>query len=62
MLRIIEIMWLLIAITSLGVFIYLLITEGFIDGKAWVYLITLAIAALMYYLRRRQRLAREMDK
>ncbi|HYG16745.1 MAG TPA: hypothetical protein VEC12_13395 [Bacteroidia bacterium] len=55
-------MWLLIAITSLGVFIYLLITEGFIDGKAWVYLITLAIAALMYYLRRRQRLAREMDK
>jgi hypothetical protein len=55
MLRIIEIMWLLIAITSFGVFIYLLITEGFIDGKAWVYLITLAIAGLMFYVRRRQR-------
>lgn len=55
-------MWLLIAITSLGVFIYLLFAEGFIDGKAWVYLITLALAGLMYYVRRRQRLGQEENK
>lgn len=59
MLRVIEIMWLIIAVLSLGVFIYLLFTEGFIEGKAWVYLISMAIAAGMYFLRRRQRLQRE---
>jgi hypothetical protein len=54
--RIIEIMWLIIAIVSTAVFFYLLFTDGFVEGKAWVYLISVVIATGMYYIRRRQRL------
>lgn len=57
--RVIEIVWLIIAIVSTIVFFYLLFTEGFVQGKAWVYLITTLIGAGMYYLRRKQRLARK---
>jgi uncharacterized protein (DUF983 family) len=56
LIRIIEIMWLIIAIVSTAVFFYLLFTDGFVEGKAWVYLITVVIATGMFYLRRRQRL------
>lgn len=55
--RIIEILWLLIAIVSIGVFFYLLFTEGFVLGKAWVYLISTAVGLIMFFIRRRQRLA-----
>lgn len=54
--RFIEIMWLVIAIASIAVFFYLLISEGFTNGKAWVYLITTAIATGMFLLRRWQRI------
>jgi hypothetical protein len=54
--RFIEIMWLVIAIASVAVFFYLLFSEGFIAGKAWVYLITTAIATGMFLLRRWQRI------
>jgi hypothetical protein len=50
-------MWLLIAIVSIGVFVYLLFTEGFVLGKAWVYLASTAVGIVMFYIRRRQRLA-----
>lgn len=59
LLRVIEIVWLLIAIVSIGVFFYLLFTEGFAMGKAWVYLISTAVGGLMFFVRRRQRLAAE---
>jgi hypothetical protein len=39
------------------VFFYLLFTEGFVQGKAWVYIVTSFIGTGMYYLRRKQRLA-----
>ncbi len=55
--RVIEIVWLIIAIVSTIVFFYLLFTEGFVQGKAWVYIVTSFIGTGMYYLRRRQRLA-----
>ncbi len=55
--RVIEIVWLVIAIVSTIVFFYLLFAEGFVQGKAWVYLVTALIGAGMFYLRRRQRLA-----
>lgn len=56
LIRFIEIMWLVIAIASIAVFFYLLISEGFVEGKAWVYLITTAIAGGMFWLRRWQRI------
>ncbi|MGV3597586.1 MAG: hypothetical protein ACO1PI_06925 [Bacteroidota bacterium] len=56
LIRFIEIMWLVIAIASIAVFFYLLLTEGFVAGKAWVYLITTAIATGMFLLRRWQRI------
>ena len=54
--KVIEILWLVIAIASLLVFIYVLVTEGFIAGKAWVYLITTLLGAAMFLLRRKQRM------
>lgn len=54
--KVIEILWLLIAIASLLVFIYVLINEGFVAGKAWVYLITTGLGTGMYLLRRKQRM------
>lgn len=54
--KIIEITWLVIAIASLLVFIYISATEGFIAGQAWVYLITSLMGTGMFLLRRRQRM------
>ena len=60
--RLIEIIWLLIAIVSVIVFFYLLFTEGFIAGKAYIYIITAAAGSFMFYVRRRQRLMRNTKK
>jgi hypothetical protein len=60
--RIIEILWLLVAIASVIVFFYLLFTEGFINGKAWIYIITAGVGSFMFYVRRRQRLMRDTRK
>lgn len=60
--RVIEILWLLIAIVSIGVFFYLLFTEGFVMGKAWIYLLTTTAGVVMFLIRRKQRLANSNKK
>ncbi len=57
--RIVEITWLAIAMVSIVVFFYLLLTEGFINGKAYIYCITAAAGFFMFYVRRKQRLIRK---
>lgn len=54
---IIEWLWLGVALASLVLFLWLWIAEGFYSGKAWVYLISLAVGAAMWRLRRGQRMA-----
>ena len=60
MLRILEISWLLIAVTGSSFGLYKTFTEGFIDA---VYIFILTIIALIFYMiRRKQRIAMEKQQ
>jgi hypothetical protein len=55
MLRALEITWLVIAIVSMLIGIYISIAKGF--GEGYVFYIFTAIGGFMYFIRRKQRIA-----
>ncbi len=57
MLRALEITWLIIAVASIVIGMYVSVTKGF--GEGYVFYIFTAVGGLMYYVRRKQRLAWE---
>jgi uncharacterized membrane protein len=60
MLRVLELAWLVIALGSLTFGIWKTSTEGFNEG-VWFFIFTL-IAAIMYTIRRRQRISFDRQK
>ena len=60
MLRALEITWLVVAIVSLLIGIYISIAKGF--GEGYVFYIFTAIGGLMYYVRHKQRISWEQKK
>jgi hypothetical protein len=55
MLRALEITWLVVAVVSMLLGIYISIAKGF--GEGYVFYIFTAIGSLMYYVRRKQRIS-----
>jgi hypothetical protein len=49
--KIIKFTWLALAALSFIVFLYLLVSEGFFTGKAYMYLILSAIAAIVFVVK-----------
>lgn len=46
----------MVASVSITLLIYLTLTEGFTQSKAWVYIISAIVAGVMWVMRRNQRL------
>jgi O-antigen/teichoic acid export membrane protein len=57
--RILEITWLLIAIAGAGIGVYKFTSEGW-DEALYFFIFTF-VAAIFYYIRRRQRIRMEQD-
>jgi hypothetical protein len=55
MLRALEITWLVVAIASMLIGIYISIAKGF--GEGYIFYIFTVIGAMMYYVRRKQRIS-----
>jgi hypothetical protein len=60
MLRTLEIIWLIVAIVSMVLGIYISITKGF--GEGYIFYIFTVVGGLMYYVRHKQRISWERKK
>lgn len=60
MLRALEITWLIVAIVSMVIGMYVSVTKGF--GEGYVFYVFTVVGGIMYYVRHKQRIAWEKNK